>query len=166
MGTPRVRYRAGGGHDHIHVLYAQGVLRRLCAGVWGRAGLGGDGLGVLTLLPGEEPQHILAAGAEETENDAEQTVDTPHATRSRRPPEHVAAPVERAVAAGAPGAQGGCVAGGGAAPHPVGHGPRWASDGPAVSCCPDLVHAAGALLGTPGAVLAGAGAHGRGGRGG
>src|ERR687888_87896 len=106
MGTPRVRYRAGGGHDHIHVLYAQGVLRRLCAGVWGRAGLGGDGLGVLTLLPGEEPQHILAAGAEETENDAEQTVDTPHATRSRRPPEHVAAPVERAVAAGAPGAQG------------------------------------------------------------
>src|ERR687887_411046 len=120
MGTPRVRYRAGGGHDHIHVLYAQGVLRRLCAGVWGRAGLGGDGLGVLTLLPGEEPQHILAAGAEETENDAEQTVDTPHATRSRRPPEHVAAPVERAVAAGA-------------------------------------------LLGTPGAVLACAGAHGRGG---
>src|SRR5262252_11017493 len=172
---PVVRGRAGGGHDHTHILDAQGVLQRLRGGAERRAGLGGDGLGVLPLLPGVESQHGLAAGvgqrpaseagvtgrapcaarmvrcsvtrragrrqraprtcphtvamaarypamAEETAHDAAQTVDTPHTTRSRRPPGPATASMERAVAAGAPGAPGGRVAGGGATAAPLGHG--------------------------------------------
>src|SRR5262249_42594230 len=103
--------------------------------------------------------------AEESETHATQTVDTPHTPRARRPPERGAAPMARAVAAGAPGAPGGRVAGGGAAAAPVGHGPGCAPTGAAVAARPDLVPAASRLLGTPGADLVCAGAHGRGRRG-
>src|SRR5262245_21917283 len=103
---------------------------------------------------------------EETERDAEKRLDTPPAPHARRPIGLAAAPVERVVAASAPSARGWRLAGGRAAPHPVGHRPGSAADGLTVACGPNLVHAAGALLGTPGAVLACAGAHGRGGRGG
>src|SRR6266436_1048353 len=99
---------------------------------------------------------------EETDRDAEQTVDTPAPVRAWRPAGH-AARVACPVAAGSPGASGGRVAGGRAAASPVGHGPGWATHGPAVAGRPGLGHAAGRLLGTHGAGLAGAGAHGRGG---
>src|SRR5919202_4584164 len=102
---------------------------------------------------------------EETESHAEKTVDTPAAPRAQRPSGLAAAPVERGVATRAPGARGWRLAGGRAAPRAVGDGPGCAVDGPTVSWCPDLVHAPGSLLGTPGDVLAGAGAHGRGRRG-
>src|SRR5205807_1856430 len=111
-------------------------------------------------------RHAAASMEEETESHAEKTVDTPPAPRAQRPSGLAAAPVERVVATRAPGARGGRMAGGRAAPHAVGHCPGSASDGPAVVCGPDLVHATGALLGTPGAVLARAGAHGRGSLGG
>src|SRR2546427_9942898 len=97
---------------------------------------------------------------EETERDAEKTRDTPPAPHARRPAGRAAAPVERVVAASAPSARGWRLAGGRAAPHPVGHSPGSAANGPAVAGGPDLGHAAGALLGTPGAILACAGVHG------
>src|SRR5215468_7920660 len=92
---------------------------------------------------------------EETQSDGEKTVDTPPAPHTPRPIGLAAAPVERVVAPSAPGARDGRMAGGWAAPHAVGHGPGCAADGPAVSWGPDLVPAPGALLGTPGDVLAG-----------
>src|SRR5262252_5288892 len=102
---------------------------------------------------------------EETERDAETTFDIPPAPPARRPIGLAAPPVGRVVTASAPGARGGGLAGGRAAPHAVGHSPGSAAAGLAVTWGPDLVHTAGALLGTPGAVLGGAGAHGRGRRG-
>src|SRR5262245_46042882 len=101
---------------------------------------------------------------EETASDAEKTIDTSPAPHTRRPHGLATAPVGCVVATRASGARGWRLAGGRAAPHAVGDGPRCAVDGPTVSWCPDLVQATSALLGTPGDVLAGAGAHGRGGR--
>ena len=102
---------------------------------------------------------------EETERDAETTLDIPPAPHARRPIGLAAPPVGRVAAARASSARGGRLAGARAAPHAVGHGPGSAAAGLAVTWGPDLVRTAGALLGTPGAVLGGAGAHGRGRRG-